>query len=280
MFVLVGAMSLRAAPAPSPSPNAAPPPPLHTASTHPMKYYLSLPKNWSANRTWPVLVGPSAHYGDHGKTLMMFAHERDARKADFIVVQPLVINADKVAPMAEYRGPVANAISAADAKVTDGNRDEDARAKFDSEGILAVLKDIRKEYRGEEKVYLTGFSSSTHIAYLFVFAHPEVVKGAVINSGVYLERGVDPDHIPLKNSSERAQMSIKFIIGEADPGLKYDTDNWAETKAELLRYGHPAAKIQTEIIKKGNPEKLNPGHNWFQGRILDFFLAAEAAGRK
>jgi hypothetical protein len=37
------------------------PPPLQTATTHPMKYYLSLPKGWSADRIWPVLVAPSAH---------------------------------------------------------------------------------------------------------------------------------------------------------------------------------------------------------------------------
>jgi hypothetical protein len=120
----------------------APPPPAQTATAHPMKYYLSLPKNWSANRTWPVLVAPSAHYEDKGATLAMFVRERDARKAEFIIVQPFVINADRVANMTEYRGAVADAISAADA-ATDG-RDEVARGKFDSEGVRTVIKDVQK----------------------------------------------------------------------------------------------------------------------------------------
>jgi len=53
------------------------------ATTHPMRYYISLPKDWSPNRKWPVLVAPSAHYGDKGRNIAIFAAERDARKAGF-----------------------------------------------------------------------------------------------------------------------------------------------------------------------------------------------------
>lgn len=259
-------------------PQGPPAPPLQTATTHPMKYYISLPKNWSANRTWPVLVAPSAHYGDKGKNLAMFAAERDRRKAGFIIVAPFVINADRVAAMPEYRGAVADAISAADA-ATDG-RDETARAKFDSEGIRAVLRDVQKLYRGEDKVYITGFSSSTHVAYLFLFNHPELLKGVIINSGVYLGRGVDENHIPFPNSPERARLPIKYIVGEEDRGYPKYSENWQETKAKLLRYGHPASKIQMEVITKGNRDHLSPGHSWYPTRILDFCAAAGPASQQ
>lgn len=256
-------------------------PPLQTATTHPMKYYISLPKNWSANRRWPVLVAPSAHYGGHGKDLVMFAAERDARKASFIIVSPFVINADRVADMREYRGAVAAAISAADAASPAGSRRRDrndvARAKFDSEGIQAILKDVQRLYRGEDKVYITGFSSSTHIAYMFLFAHPELLKGTIINSGVYLGRGVDEDHVPLLNSPERAKLALKYIIGENDPGYTKCTENWAEAKAKLLRYGHAASRMPMEVVKKDNREKLSPGHNWYPTRIFDFCAAVESA---
>jgi len=248
---------------------------IQTATAHPMKYYVSLPRNWSPDGKWPVIVAPSAHYGDKGKTNALFAAERDAREARFIIVSPLVINADRLAAMTEYRGAVADAISAADA-ATDG-RDEIARAKFDSEGIRAVLKDVQKRYRGEDRVYVTGFSSSTHIAYLFLFTHPDLLKGVMINSGGYAGRGVDEEHIPLLNSPERAKIGIKCIVGENDPHYQSYLDNWQKTKAELLRCGHPASKIETEVIKKGNSEKLNPGHNWFPARILDFFESIERA---
>lgn len=248
---------------------------IQTATTHPMKYYVSLPGNWSPDRKWPVLVAPSAHYGDKGKTNALFAAERDARKANFIIVSPLVINADRVAAMTEYRGAVADAISAADA-ATDG-RDEIARAKFDCEGIRAVLKDVQQRYRGEDTVYITGFSSSTHIAYLFLFTHPELLKGVMINSGGYAGRGVDEEHIPLLNSPQRARIGIKCILGENDPNYQWYLENWQKTKAELLRCGHPALRIETEVIRKGNSEKLNPGHNWFPTKILDFFSNIQRA---
>jgi predicted esterase len=250
-------------------------PQLLTASTHAMRYYISLPRNWSASGRWPVLVAPNAHYGDKGKHITQFAAERDKHQANFIIVAPLVINADHVADMVEYRGAVADAINAADAE--DGSRNETARAKFDSEGIQAILHDVQKLYHGDSKVYFTGFSSSTHVAYLFLFTHPELLKGVIINSGVYLGRGVDEAHLPLPSSPERAGIEIKYIVGESDPGYKKYSENWQATKALLLHCGHSASRIQTEVIRPGNHDKLNPGHTWYPTRIFEFCTAVERA---
>lgn len=247
--------------------------PLQTASTHPMKYYISLPKGWSADRAWPVLVAPNSHYGDKGSNLGLFTAERDRRRAGFIIIQPLVINADRVENMGEYRGAVANAIKTADA-ATDG-RDENARARFDAEGLMAILKDVTRIYHGEKKVYITGCSSSTHVAYLMLMNHPELLKGAIINSGVYLGRGVDEAHLPLTHSPERAGVAVKYIVGENDGGYAKYIENWKETKAKLLGWGHPAEKIQEEIIRQGNPERLGTGHQWFPTKIMDFCIGVE-----
>lgn len=252
---------------------------VQTATTHPMRYRISLPKQWSPDRRWPVLIAPSAHYGDKGKSLALFAAERDARNADFILVAPFVINADPVRNMAEYRGAIADAIAAADAATGDGSRAEDARAKFDSEGVRAVIRDVQRLYRAEEKVYIAGFSSSTHIAYLFLFTHPELLKGAVINSGVYLGRGVDEDHLPFPNSSERAGLAVKFIVGENDPGCARYSENWRDTSVKLLGCGHVASKLSMEVIKKGNAANHGAGHQWYPSRILDFCSATEPTTR-
>lgn len=247
---------------------------VQTATTHPMRYRVSLPPHWSPDRKWPVLIAPSAHYGDKGKSIALFAAERDARKAGFIIVAPFVINADPVRNMVEYRGPIADAIAAADAALGEGERDEVARAKFDEAGVCAVIRDVQRLYQGEDKVYITGFSSSTHVAYQFIFTHPELLKGAVINSGVYLGRGVDEDHLPLLNSPERAGIAVKFIIGENDPGHAKCSENWLETRELLLRCGHTAAKLETEVIKQGNAASLGVGHQWYPTRILDFCAAS------
>jgi hypothetical protein len=105
--------------------------------------------------------------------------------------------------------------------------------------------------------------------------HPELLKGVMINSGVYLGRGVDEAHLPFTNAPERAGVAIKYIVGENDPGYPKYSENWKETKAKLLSYGHSAAKIQEEVIKPGNPEKLGAGHQWFPTKILEFCSGVE-----
>ena len=257
---------------------------VQTATTHPMKYRISLPGNWSADRKWPVLVAPNAHYTDAAGTVELFAPLRDARKLGFIIVAPFVINADRVENMKEYRGAVMDSISAADAASPAGGRrpgrNDAARAKFDSEGIVAIISDVQKTYHGDGKIYIAGFSSSTHIAYMFLFAHPELLRGAVINSGVYLGRGVDEGHIPFVNSPERAKVGVKYIVGDDDPNCKKYSENWLEAKAKLLSYGHLPSMMSMEVIKKGNPEKLSTGHGWFPTRILDFCASLEHANNK
>jgi len=252
-----------------------------TASTHPMRYVMSLPSQWSSGKKWPVIIAPNAHYGNKAATLKMLAPLNEKLKAGFIIVSPIVINSDPVAPMQEYRGEIADGIRAADAKKGEGGRDDDARAAFDSAGIRAVIQDVQRLYGGEERVYITGFSASTHIVYLFLFTHPELLKGAVINSGVYRGRGVDEDHLPLLNSPERARVEIKFIAGEQDKGATLYAENWAQTKALLIRSGHPESRFHEEIIRPGNPENLPVGHTWFPTRIMDFFIGIQqTAGGK
>jgi hypothetical protein len=251
---------------------------VRTATTHPMKYLVSLPKHWSPDRKWPVLVAPSSHYVKKEHPIDLFAPERDVRHSDLIIVAPFVINADPLSGMAEYRGPVVDAIAAADAAFpSPRGRNDAARARFDSEGIIAVIKDVQTLYRGDDQVYIAGASSSTHVAYLFLFTHPELLKGVVINSGVYAGRGVDESHIPLLNSPERAALDIKFIVGEDDPGYANNMQNWQETRAKLISYGHQASKMQVEVVKRNNPEHLSAGHTWYPTKILDFCAAVESA---
>jgi hypothetical protein len=246
-----------------------------TASTHPMKYYVSLPQEWSSDKTWPVLVVPNAHYAAKPKMIERFAPLRDVRKSRLILVQPVVINADPVRNVQEYRGPVMDVISAADAAPAAEGRDEAARAKFDSEGILAVMRDVRELYHAEARFYIAGFSASTHIAYMFLFAHPEVLKGVVINSGMYVGRGVDEDRIPLRNSPVRVNLDVLYLVGAKDPHYETYLANWRKSREQLMGYGHPTAKMREETIQAGNRDGLSPGHDWYPAKILNFCDAVE-----
>ncbi|GEP44302.1 hypothetical protein [Brevifollis gellanilyticus] len=248
---------------------------MFTASTHPMRYAVSLPSHWSSDRKWPVIIAPAAHYGHHQETLQMLAPLCEKRKADFIIVSPVIINSDPVAKMKAYRGEVADRISSADAKLGEGVRDNSARAEFDSAGIRAIIQDVQRLYGGEDRVHIVGFSASTHVAYLFLFNHPELLKSVFINSGGYQGRGVDADHIPLLHSPERARVAVKMIVGDQDRGFQFYADNWATTKPLLIRCGHPESRLHEEIIRQGNAEKLPVGHTWFPTRLMDFVIGIE-----
>jgi hypothetical protein len=142
------------------------------------------------------------------------------------------------------------------------------------------MRDVAAQYHGEAKFYIAGFSASTHIAYMFLFAHPELLKGVVINSGVYLGRGVDEDRIPLVNSPARTNLDVLFLIGVKDPGYEKCLDNWRKSREQLMGYGHPAAKMQEEVIQEGNPDGLSPGPDWYPAKILGFCEAVELKARQ
>src|SRR5262245_51190666 len=64
-------------------------PQLKTASTHPMKYYVSLPSGWTKDRTWPVVVTVAGKgWLDNA---VMYAQVRDGLRQPFIVVTPEVL---------------------------------------------------------------------------------------------------------------------------------------------------------------------------------------------
>ena len=78
------------------------------------------------------------------------------------------------------------------------------------------------------------------------------------------------------------QIAVVVLGARSNAGRFWETRhlfNWLETKALLLQCGHPASRIQMEVIKKGNAEKLSAGHNWYPTRIFDFCLAAESGMR-
>jgi hypothetical protein len=81
------------------------------------------------------------------------------------------------------------------------------------------------------------------------------------------------------NAPERAKVDIKSIIGEDDPGYATCLENWQETRVKLLSYGHPASKMQMEVVKRDNPEHVSARHTWYTTRILDFCAAIEQRDR-
>jgi dienelactone hydrolase len=53
--------------------------------------------------------------------------------------------------------------------------EKSGRLKFDEEGLLAVLDDVHREFAGEEKFAITGFSGGGLLCWRMTFGHPEML---------------------------------------------------------------------------------------------------------
>ena len=139
-----------------------------TASGHPMQYYVSLPQGWTAGRKWPVVVVIESANRQFLETLGIFAKARGDKP--FILVAPMVTT---VNGGANYRQ--AGTYHYSDAV---WNRIEQDRCRFDTDGIAAVVADIRKLFGGEDGYFLTGWEAGGHTVWPMIFQHPETIRAA------------------------------------------------------------------------------------------------------
>ena len=187
-------------------------PQLRTASSHPIQYYLSLPQGWTAAKKWPVVVVIESADREFQQADTAFEHARAS--LPFILVTPLVVTNGgagyRKVPTYRYSDSVWEMI------------DNSGQFKFDMDGITAIMKDVVKEYNGEDKYFVTGLEAGGHTVWGILFNHPEVVRGAVLVCPNYLGRWVDEQHI--SSSAERTNLPIRNFVG---------------TKDDLCAAGHP-----------------------------------------
>src|SRR4051812_5095742 len=107
---------------------------LKTATGHPMQYYLSLPEDWSAGKTWPVIVAIESANRDFRANAEAFARARG--KLPFIVVAPLVVTGGG----AGFRTVLAYRYSDA----VWSEIDRMGQFHFDETGIAAVVADVHR----------------------------------------------------------------------------------------------------------------------------------------
>jgi len=187
-------------------------PQLKTASTHPIQYYLSLPYNWSADKKWPVVVVIESANREFEQASTAFAQAR--KKLPFIIITPLVVTNGgagyRSVPTYHYSDAVWDRIQ------------KSGDFTFDWEGITAVVKEVSKQYGGEEKYFLTGFEAGGHTVWGIIFKRPETLLGAALICPNYLGRWVNEQQI--STAVERTRLPIRNFIG---------------TKDELCAPGHP-----------------------------------------
>src|SRR5215470_3625752 len=115
------------------------------ATSHPMRYHVALPEGWSASRSWPVVVViPDAGREFQGN-LETFVTARGSR--------PYILVAPEVLTCGGARSRTIDHYSYA--KATWDSLQQVDDFAFDDGGVAAVLADVRREWHGESKAFLT-----------------------------------------------------------------------------------------------------------------------------
>ena len=179
---------------------ADPAPDLKKAETAAATYYLSLPRRWTADRAWPILVTIEGSGHNFLGNCQSFIQARG--DGPFIIVTPCVSS--------------------------NGNDPADARA------VLAIAREVQQAGHGQAKFFLTGFSAGGHVAWQIIFAHPELLAGAAPAAGNYRGRGVNT----ISDAPERVQVPIHAFQGDRDPHLTALNEQWDSASALAREHGY------------------------------------------
>lgn len=205
LAVLVVACTSSTAPAPHPAGRAAPQ--TYTARGSVMKYTVSLPAGWSADRTWPVVVVIPDASRDFAGNLAAFVAAGGS--TPFIFVAPHVVTSGG---SRGYREAPGFQYSAADwAEV-----DRLGEFRFDEEGVAATIADVHTRFHGDERVYLTGWEAGGHTVWALLLRHPEWFRAVAPVTTNFQGRWLDAGPPPAK-PAELPAVRVVFCGGTCLP---------------------------------------------------------------
>jgi predicted esterase len=194
---------------------------LKSASSHPIKYFLSLPTGHSPGRgPYPVLVCVDSA-GSNFQALAERMQMERARLPCLIVCPCTFSNTNAITGYmrAKYRRFYSDALI--DMLRDMGDQDLD----WDEAGILAIHDDLQREFGAEKRFYITGFSGGGLTAYRIIFRHADKLAGAFIACGNFFPHVMDGPKV--RHSPEDLSVPIHLVLGETD-------HNRASTKASQL----------------------------------------------
>ena len=171
-----------------------------TATTHPMQYFLSLPKGWNAARTWPVVVVIPDATRDFKGNLEAFIRAR--KDLPFILVAPQVLTCGGSSfprtPTYPYSDTVWKGIESS------------GHFTFDEAGIAAVMTDVQKQYHAESRYFLTGWEAGGHTVWAMIFRHSDLLRGAAPVSTNYKGRWFESKDISTAPARARLPVTVLF----------------------------------------------------------------------
>lgn len=223
---------------------------LRTASTHKMQYYLQLPKGWTPAKKYTIVVGIEGA-GSNFKG-MLSALTSNRGDLPVICVTPQTFSSTN-----SLAGQAAKYTYAPDLVAEYDNGD---RFKFDEEGLLAVIADVKKDFSGEDKFCITGFSGGGNLTWLFVFQHPDMLLGASPACGNFATRKYDIPDVP-----EKATLPVHAFQG--------DKDEYWHNPPNLEVQWVAAKKLADENGYKNVTRDMLPGvgHSGCGDKVMAFF---------
>jgi predicted peptidase len=225
---------------------------LKIAKDHPIQYYVSFPKAWTAKSKFAVVILFEAAGKEYKKNIERFIAARG--EAPFILVQPIHTNNGN-----QGRG---DATLFPYTKETWAYIDKVGDCQFNSDGINAIYNEIHGEYNTQDRWYVTGFEAGVHMLWWMVFNRPDLVKVAVPVEGNYRSRCVDESKI---DHGPKSSIIIKAFFGDKDelskPGAVF-YDQWIQAKDVAKKNGF--SNISEQVV-------AGKGHETMEKEVLDFF---------
>jgi dienelactone hydrolase len=183
------------------------------ASAGGVQYYLSLPKRWTTNSTWPILV--SIDGAGHNFLGNFQAFTKARGEQPFIIMTPFISS--------------------------NGNDPADLKA------VLVIVQEVQKSAKGQPKFFITGFSAGGHLAWQCIFTHPELLAGAAPAAANFRFRGV----ADISKAPERVKLPIHGFLGDNDAFRPALTQQW-EDAIKLARQNGFENLALTEVPGKGH----------------------------
>lgn len=223
---------------------------LRTASTHKMQYYVQLPKGWTPSKKYTIVVGvEGAGSNFKGMLSSLVANRGDL---PVICVTPQTFSSTN-----SLSGQASKYTYAADLVAEYDGGD---RFKFDEEGLLAVIADVKKDFSGEDRFCITGFSGGGNLTWLFVFEHPDMLLGAAPACGNFATRKYE-----IPDAPEKEKLPVKAFQG--------DKDEYLHQPPNLEQQWVAAKKLADENGYRNVSREMLPGvgHSGCGDRVMAFF---------
>jgi predicted peptidase len=215
---------------------------LKKASDHPIRYYISLPNNWSAKTRWPIVIVLSDAYKQFKKDAEQFVEVR--KDLPFIIISPFITTNGTQGHRDSTIYPYS--------KSTWDSIDKMTICNFDETGLQSIIKDVKKNHSGSDKVFITAFEAGTHLVWAMIFQHPELLYAAAPIAGNFRNRCIE--NSSFSNDASRIDLPIKNFTGSDDKDFGMNGklyNQYLEAKKLAISHGYKNIS-ETEVQGKGH----------------------------